>query len=131
MHCINNNNMFYYTNFIVETNTWWLRRVRPIWMGAFAIWGYWIFHRYYFFGKDASKSMADFTPEQRQKMAELNKSNFGYGAYYKPTLERSRKKQIMAVMGDSYDRAIESEDVFLVMRSFEELEEKINRENDY
>jgi len=43
--------MFYYTNFIAETNNWWLRRVRPIWMGAVAIWAYWLFHRYYFFGK--------------------------------------------------------------------------------
>lgn len=54
-------------------------------------------------------------------MAQLNKRNFGYGVYYQPTLERSRKKQIMQAMGANYDRAIESEDRYLVMRSFEEL----------
>lgn len=64
-------------------------------------------------------------------MAQLNKRNFGYGVYYEPTLERSRKKQIMEVMGASYDRAVESEDRYLVMRSFEELAEKIKAENDY
>ena len=30
--------MFYYTNFIQETNTWWLRRVRPLWLGAWGVW---------------------------------------------------------------------------------------------
>jgi hypothetical protein len=48
--------MFYYTNFIAETNAWWLRRVRPVWMIGFALWSYWIFHRYYFFGKWATKN---------------------------------------------------------------------------
>ena len=48
--------MFYYTNFIAETNAWWLRRVRPVWMGATAILIYAIFHRYYFFGKEAAKA---------------------------------------------------------------------------
>jgi hypothetical protein len=48
--------MFYYTNFIQETNGWWLRRFRPIWMAGVALWAYWIFHKYYFFGKLAIKS---------------------------------------------------------------------------
>ena len=87
--------MFYYTNFIVETNTWWLRRVRPIWMGATFIYMYWIFHRYYFFGKDTTKSLGRFSEQERANMAKLNKRSFGYGAYYEPTLEKSRKKQIM------------------------------------
>lgn len=38
----------------------------------------------------------------------MNKRNFGYGVYYEPTLERSRKKQIMDAMGTTYDRAVES-----------------------
>lgn len=53
--------MFYYTNFIMETNTWWLRRVRPLWMGAAAIYFYWLFHRYYFFGKDTSKTLGRYS----------------------------------------------------------------------
>jgi hypothetical protein len=48
--------MFYYTNFIAETNAWWLRRVRPVWMVGFTLWAYWLFHRYYFFGKMAAKN---------------------------------------------------------------------------
>ena len=123
--------MFYYTNFIVETNTWWLRRVRPIWMGATFVWMYWLFHRYYFFGKEATKSLNKFSEEERQQMAKLNKRKFGYGVYYEPTLERSRKKQIMEAMGASYDRAVLSEDRYMVLKSFEELEAKINAENDY
>lgn len=34
-------------------------------------------------------------------------------------------------MGSSYDRAVESEDRYLVLRSFEELAAKIQEENDY
>ena len=123
--------MFYYTNFIVETNTSWLRRARPVWMGATAIYLYWLFHRYYFFGKDTTKSLNRLSEEERIQMAQRNKRNFGYGNYYQPTLERSRKKQIMEAMGASYDPAVLSEDRFLVMRSFEELAAKIEQENDY
>ena len=52
-------------------------------------------------------------------MAQLNKRNYGYGAYYQPTYERSRKKQIMEAMGEHYDRAVESEDLFLTINSFQ------------
>lgn len=110
--------MFYYTNFIVETNTWWLRRVRPVWMGLTAIYFYWLFHRYYFFGKDTTMMLNRYSEEERRKMAELNKRNFGYGVYYQPTLERSRKKQIMEAMGADYDRAVESENRYLVLHNF-------------
>ena len=34
-------------------------------------------------------------------------------------------------MGADYDHAVQSEDKYLVMRSFEELAEKIQKENDY
>ena len=34
-------------------------------------------------------------------------------------------------MGNSYDRAVESEDRYLVLRSFEDLAAKIQEENDY
>jgi hypothetical protein len=99
---INNNkrSMFYYTNFIMETNQWWLRRVRPLWMGAFGIWAYWIFHRYYFFGKEATKHSRRQTEDELLRRAAHNKRQFGYGMdYYTPTLERSRKKLIMEAMG--------------------------------
>ena len=52
-------------------------------------------------------------------MAQLNKRSFGYGAYYYPTLERSRKKQIMEAMGEHYDRAVESEDELIYAGSHE------------
>ena len=39
-------------------------------------------------------------------MAQLNKRNFGYNSRYTPTLERSRKKQIMEAMGENYDYAV-------------------------
>ena len=81
--------MFYYTNFIQETNVWWLRRVRPIWMGATFLYCYYFFHRYYFFGKHAALSQRKHTPEQLEQMAQLNKRSLGYGAYYKPTYEKS------------------------------------------
>lgn len=102
--------MFYYTNFILETNQWWLRRVRPIWMTAVAIYAYWIFHRYYFFGKEATKHNRRQTEQELLRRAAQNKRHFGYAQdYYTPTLERSRKKKIMEAMGESYDRAVLTE----------------------
>ena len=87
--------MFYYTNFIAETNAWWLRRVRPIWIGGAVIFCYWAFHRYYFFGKEAVKKQRLYSEEEHLRRAALNKHNYGFQFKYQPTLERSRKKMIM------------------------------------
>ncbi len=37
----------------------------------------------------------------------------------------------MEAMGKHYDRAVESEDRFIAIRTFEEFDEKIAEENDY
>ena len=87
--------MFYYTNFIAETNTWWLRRVRPIWVAGVAIGCYYAFHRYYFFGKEAAKNQRRQSVAENERRAALNRRNFGFQDRYEPTLERSRKKMIM------------------------------------
>ncbi len=117
--------MFYYTNFIVETNVWWLRRIRPIWMGACTIMGLFYLYRYYFFGKWAAVNSRALTPQQHQERAEFNKRNYGYNSFYKPTYEKSRKKQIMEVMGSDYDYAFKFEDRHLVLRNCDELDRRI------
>lgn len=78
--------MFYYTNFIAETNTWWLRRVRPIWLGGFVVLGYWVFHRYYFFGKHSVQSQRSVSVEENIRRAQVNKRDFGFPGPYQPTL---------------------------------------------
>ena len=123
--------MFYYTNFIAETNAWWLRRVRPIWIGATVIWAYWLFHRYYFFGKDAVKSQRGVPEAEQIRRANLNKRYFGFQTQYQPTLERSRKRMIMELLGDQYDSAIAFEDRMLQIATFEDMQAKIDSENDY
>lgn len=62
--------VYHYTNFIAETNAWWLRRVRPVtsalmqlWMAGAAAGAYFIFHRYYFFGKRATQAQRATSPE--------------------------------------------------------------------
>jgi hypothetical protein len=66
------------------------------------------------------------------RRAAHNKRHFGYGQdYYTPTLERSRKKMIMEVMGEDYDRAVLSEDRWLCIRSLDEVQSIIDAENDY
>ena len=50
---------------------------------------------------------------------------------YQPTLERSRKKQIMELLGKDYDQAVPFEDRMLSIGTMEELQEKIDAENDY
>jgi hypothetical protein len=74
--------MFYYTNFIAETNAWWLRRVRPLWLGGFAVWFYWMFHRYYFFGKHSVQGQRKATVEENQRRAAHNKAYFGFQPKY-------------------------------------------------
>lgn len=123
--------MFYYTNFIQETNTWWLRRVRPIWLGGWAIWAYYVFHKYYFFGKLAVKSQRSVSEEENQRRAQINKKNLGFQFQYVPTLERSRKKQIMQLLGDNYDVAVKFEDRLIDHATFEQLQARIDEENDY
>ncbi|EGR33545.1 hypothetical protein IMG5_049820 [Ichthyophthirius multifiliis] len=88
--------VFHYTNFVVETNVWWLRRFRPLYLAAGAIYGYWLFDRYYFFGKNATKDIRKDSDQVWEQRAQINKRNWGYGATYKPTLERSMKKVLYA-----------------------------------
>ena len=40
----------------------------------------------------------------------MNKRDFGFGHYFRPTLENSRKRLVMELLGDDYDRAVEFED---------------------
>lgn len=100
--------MFYYTNFVMETNAWWNRRVRPIWVGGVLIWAYYLFHRYYFFGSMAVKQQRAMTKEENERRAEINKRSFGFGHFYKPTYEKSIKKQVMEALGDNYDYSYKS-----------------------
>jgi hypothetical protein len=123
--------MFYYTNFIQETNTWWLRRVRPLWLGSIALWAYWLFHRYYFFGKHAVQGQRSVSEEENLRRAEHNKNNFGFQFTYRPTLERSRKRQIMELLGDNYDHAVAFEDRLIDIATFEDMQAHIDQENDY
>jgi hypothetical protein len=43
--------VFFYTNYAAETNAWWLRRVRPVWMTALGIGLIGVYYRYTFYGK--------------------------------------------------------------------------------
>lgn len=64
-------------------------------MGALAIGGYFILYRYYFFGKQATQAQRNTPAEVWEQRAKDNKRKWGYNSVYQPTLERSRKKQIM------------------------------------
>ena len=94
--------VFHYTNFIQETNTWWIRKVRPVWMTIAGAGLYFIFYRYYFFGKIQS-NWIDSIPEEKQiELANVNKRDWGYNQHYKPSLEISMRKRIKEVLGDDY-----------------------------
>ena len=123
--------MFYYTNFIAETNAWWLRRFRPIWLGGIAIGFYWFFHKYYFFGKLAAKYQRSVSKEENERRAALNKRDFGFGHYFQPKYANSRKRLIMDLLGEDYDRAVQFEDRMMEFSSFEQLQAQIDEENDY
>eukprot|EP01016_Furgasonia_blochmanni_P025145 TRINITY_DN270_c0_g1_i1.p1 TRINITY_DN270_c0_g1~~TRINITY_DN270_c0_g1_i1.p1 ORF type:complete len:217 (+),score=59.71 TRINITY_DN270_c0_g1_i1:3-653(+) len=119
--------VFHWTNFVVETNQWWIRRVRPVWMGAGAIWIYWVFRRYYFFGKDAANHNARFSDEEWTRRAAENKRNWGYHANYKPELARSRKKLMLETLGDKYEYPLPWAERFMIeTKSVEKVMEEEN-----
>lgn len=68
---------------------------------------------------------------ENKRRAEHNRNHFGFQVQYNPTLERSRKKMIMELLGDKYDRAIEFENRIEGVSGFEELQAQIDAENDY
>ena len=123
--------MFYYTNFVQETNVWWMRRVRPIWVPAALLWCYYMFHRYYFFGKWAVINQRKQSEQTNLDRAAGNKRYHGFVPIYVPTLERSRKKLIMELLGKDYDQAIPFEDRMICNATFEDLQAQIDAENDY
>lgn len=69
--------------------------------------------------------------EENQRRAQINKKNLGFQFQYVPTLERSRKKQIMQLLGDNYDVAVKFEDRLIDHATFEQLQARIDEENDY
>jgi cytochrome c-type biogenesis protein CcmH/NrfF len=89
--------VFHYTNFVAETNAWWCRRVRPLWLvpSLFLIAG--AGYRYIFFGKiQAYRNKYLTTDEERIEHAKLNKRSYGFNSFYNGNnLERSRKKLIL------------------------------------
>lgn len=65
--------VFFYTNYAAETNVWWLRRVRPVWMtlvtgGLIAF-----YYRYVFYGKIQAYSHDRTPQEEHERVAGLNK----------------------------------------------------------
>ena len=60
---------FHYTNFNAETNSWWIRRVRPIWMGAVTVGIAAVYYRYYLYGKIQANWMDYLGDEKQREMA--------------------------------------------------------------
>eukprot|EP01017_Pseudomicrothorax_dubius_P035511 TRINITY_DN497_c0_g1_i1.p1 TRINITY_DN497_c0_g1~~TRINITY_DN497_c0_g1_i1.p1 ORF type:complete len:162 (+),score=48.62 TRINITY_DN497_c0_g1_i1:28-513(+) len=94
--------VYHYTNFVAETNVWWLRRIRPLWMTAVGLFLFANAYRYYFHGKIAAYWRKVIPEEEWVRRAELDKRNWGYNAIYRPTIARSRKRVIMELLGDQY-----------------------------
>ena len=65
------------------------------------------------------------------KRAAFNKRNYGFNPRYEPTLERSRKRQILEAMGESYDPAVLPEERYTFIVTMEEMHKRIEEENDY
>jgi len=119
--------VYHYTNFVWETNAWWLRRVRPVWMGLTGIWLYWVGCRYYFFGKVQAHWQTTIPDEEWIARAQINKRNWGHNAYYKPELPRSRKRAIQEAQGENYRYASPWAEMYMVeKRTLEQVQEEEN-----
>ena len=77
-------------------------------MTSVGVWMYWCFHRYYFFGKTAALWQDSMSEEEKIELAEANKRSWGYGQFYKPTLEISMKKKLYEELGGKF--------VFFILR---------------
>ena len=97
--------VFHYTNFVVETNAWWLKRIRPLWMSTAAFLIGLATFRYGYFHKIQTKAERNLSPELQREYAENNKRHWGYNQYYVPTLKRSRKRKLMLELGNNYKQA--------------------------
>jgi hypothetical protein len=86
--------VFFYTNFAAETNVWWLRRVRPVWMTTLAIGASFFWYRYYFYGKIQARLHENTPVEEHIRVAELNKRNWGHTRRYNPTNPDSIKHKL-------------------------------------
>lgn len=73
-----------------------------IWMAWGLIGAYFLFDRYYFFGKHATQAYRATPEEVWEQRGKDNKRRWGYKSVYRPTLERSRKKQILEAMGSKF-----------------------------
>ena len=85
--------VFHYTNFVAETNAWWCRRVRPLWLVPTLVFIGGAAYRYMFFGKIQAYKNKLKTEEEMIAFAEINKRSYGYNSFYDGgDLERSRKR---------------------------------------
>ena len=64
--------VFHNTNFVMP-NAWWIRRVRPLWMGAIGITVTYLVYRYHFWGKWAAQRHEKMTQQQLEEWAARNK----------------------------------------------------------
>ena len=83
--------VFHYTNFVVETNAWWLKRIRPLWMSTAALVIGLATFRYGYFHKIQTNAERRLSPEIQQEYADLNKRHWGYNQYYEPKLYSSNR----------------------------------------
>ena len=100
--------VYHYTNLVMETNAWWVRRVRPAWATFLLVTGGFCYYRYKMMGKLAVIREARMTPEERKKVAELNKRPWGFDNTYKPTLEISLKKKLREELGGKFIRKLQT-----------------------
>ena len=87
---------------------------------------YFIFYRYYFFGKIQSNWMDKIPEEKQEKLASINKRNWGYDTHYEPTLDISMRKKIRESLGKDYKLIPKFEFYQVENRTIEEVIEEEN-----
>ena len=65
--------VFHYTNFMWETNAWWIRRVRPVWAFTLLSGIGFVYYRYKMMGKLMVMREDYLGKEKNMELAALNK----------------------------------------------------------
>ncbi|CAK66541.1 unnamed protein product (macronuclear) [Paramecium tetraurelia] len=86
--------VYQWTNFVWETNAWWLRRIRPfIVLGGVAFTAFYG-GRYYFFGKWAYYKQRQFSEAELVAQAEVNKRNWGIWSLVQTNIGEKQKEVV-------------------------------------
>ena len=96
--------VFFYTNYAAETNAWWLKRIRPLWIFPVIGISCYKYYRVVYYAKNQIEKEDETEVSKLEFLANEYKGDFGYHRDYKPKLQKSMKKKLREELGGKLKR---------------------------